>query len=494
MVPQGLNPGLSAPAGDSYRLDPKSALFIWVYMLVLAVLARATGFGMGVIVALPLVLAFVRLNPYRFLVLWIAAYLFFFESSMKGTSFLFFSVADSLLIVYVTLLALFVLPETKSPRLPMSFAFLGLYLYIVLALALAPAALAEYPALNVLFDVKTTACMAFIPILLVLDGPEREPKKIFLLMGAVIAFCSLHAIMLCVQFALNGYRPVTWAGIFMVTSIFFCAEMLRMSFSKRTRRLLLLGLGLCILGVLITQTRGLWLASMVGFAYFFTNLLFRSGKSAFRILLRLVLIGIAAAILVNLSFLLVTGKSILELVIDRLNFFSAIELIDPYSSMGYRLHESWAVWDERTWFGHGPGATLNLFFTQMDKSDYLDWWSIHSGYFEILHKYGFVGLILMGWMWLGLFGAAWKVSRNGDAASRAGGMAVQLMLLNHAVYSITSNEFNRPNSPVMWLLAFYFVAKLRRPAPKGERSRSGAGPEAPKTSGDLARQGLAQQP
>jgi O-antigen ligase len=453
-------------AGDSYRLDKDSAVFIWAFLACAGVIGLAlppAGF-----VLVPFAFLFTRLNPYRFLVLWIASCLFVFETFRS--TFLFVSTSDVLAFTYAFLLLVFALPKGLRFRVPVNAAFVPLYLLIVLAFALAPRSLGAYPLLNVAFDLKMIALMALIPVLIVLEGPQKEPKKIFLLLGSVILFSSLHAVELLLRFLVLGdKRPVTWTGIFMANALILCVIGLQLPFSSRVRWLLRIALVLCALAIVVVQTRGLWLSTAVCLGFLFVGALLRMGRRMFGFLLRFALIAGGGMLALNFGFIALGGQSLSAFMSRRLSDLEWVGLLDPYSSTGYRLHESWAVWDERTFWGHGPGATLHLFFTQMDKSEFMDWWSIHSGYFEILHKYGFAGVILLGWMGIALFLKGWRMTRLKNRWERAAGAGVMLMLLNHAVYSVSSNEFNRPNSPIMWFLAFYITWKL------GRRARPPAG-------------------
>jgi O-antigen ligase len=448
-------------AGDSYRLDKDSAFFAWTFLACVGVIRF--GSPSAAFALIPFAFLFAKLNPYRFLVLWIGSCLCLVET--YRSTFLFVSASDALPIAYAFLLILFALPKGFRFRVPMNSAFVPLYLFIALALALAPRAFGESPPLGFAFDLKMISLMAFIPVLIALEGPEREPKKIFLLAGTVIVFSSLHAVELLLRFLLLGdQRPITWTGIFLANSLLFCVLGLQLPFSSRVRWLLRIALVLCALAIVVMQTRGLWISTFFCLGLLFLGTLLRMGRRMFRFLLRFVLIAGVGLVAINFGFIALGGQSLAAFVTRRLSDLEWIGLLDPYSSTGYRIHESWAVWDERTFWGHGPGATINLFFTQMDKSEFMDWWSIHSGYFEILHKFGFVGVILVGWMGLALFLKGWKLARRKNPWEHAAGAGVMLMLLNHAVYSISSNEFNRPNSPIMWFLAFYVTWKLGRRA------------------------------
>jgi hypothetical protein len=144
--------------------------------------------------------------------------------------------------------------------------------------------------------------------------------------------------------------------------------------------------------------------------------------------------------------------------------FSIIELADPFSSMGYRLHESWAIWDQRTFFGHGTGATLRLYFTQLGLSQFYDWWSIHSGYFEILHKYGFLGLGIFTWMYVAFLIRAKRHLASPDKFTQIFGGVLFAVLVNHAVVSITTGYFLRW-AVLLWIILFFASEKLLRLKP-----------------------------
>jgi O-antigen ligase len=189
----------------------------------------------------------------------------------------------------------------------------------------------------------------------------------------------------------------------------------------------------------------------------------------------LILLG-AAEILLRVS----TGKGLEGYLLDRLTAHQAGELVNPWSSLGYRIHESLAVWEKRTWFGHGSGARLYLFFTQLGMSKYINWWSIHSEYFEMLHKYGFVGLGIFLWFLGAVLIRARRLAMQGARFPSAIGFVALITLVNHCVVSITSGFLVRENvmlymAMIVGMVEYYLprtapVPAAMHPDPGGSES------------------------
>ena len=84
----------------------------------------------------------------------------------------------------------------------------------------------------------------------------------------------------------------------------------------------------------------------------------------------------------------------------------------------------------------------------------MDWWSIHNGYFEILHKFGFVGLGIFLWMYAALIASGWRKAHSASRATALFGNIVVAVLVNHAFVSITAGYFLRWGTAVLMLLYF----------------------------------------
>jgi O-antigen ligase len=235
--------------------------------------------------------------------------------------------------------------------------------------------------------------------------------------------------------------------------------LLSMNPSKPVRNLLYVCLPICLIGLLATQTRGLWLSAIISFALYICIRLFKSRTLRLAHLLKS---GLAILLLVAIAEVILrisAGVGFLHFVQTRLMAHESNELINPYSSLGYRIHESLVVWEKRTWFGHGSGARLYIFFTQMGMSKFINWWSIHSEYFEILHKYGFLGLGIFMTFILGLLLRAYRIAVHGKAFTSGLGFLVFTTLTNHCLVSITSGYLVRENVMLYMVLLVGIVER-----------------------------------
>jgi hypothetical protein len=131
--------------------------------------------------------------------------------------------------------------------------------------------------------------------------------------------------------------------------------------------------------------------------------------------------------------------------------------------MGYRIYESYMVWRNKTLFGHGSGARILLLFTQWYPPRFIKWWAIHSGYFDLLHKYGFIGLGLYISIILLMLKRGMFLMRTRKRITQTFGTIVFLTLLNHAAVSITSQCFFRENVMIYIVLLIGIVEYYGRP-------------------------------
>jgi O-antigen ligase len=456
-------PNQALTLDPTYRIEKDRLFFIWVFFAFVAVVARVTDFAPLAFALIPIGLVFVRLNTYRFLVLLIAGYTLFFRPGTPGSVSHGIFIADALTVSFLFLLLLSASRESgRKPRIPFSPTLAMLYLFVAYVLVLVPLSLYSRFALSyVIYDVKNVLYLLMVPLLLMVDGRSREPKKFFLLLGAFVLFCAVHSLELIGEFLIVQERGITWNEIYISDAVIISLLMLRFPVRAGTRWLLRIALGLSGLGLLITQTRGLWLSTVVALGVFYVLDLFLGRNFQPARILKGAAISLGVFALANVAFLAVAGTSMVGFVKNRFGQGSSTELIDPYSSMGYRLHEAMTVWADRSWFGHGPGATLHVFFTQLGKSKFIEWWSIHSGYFEFLHKFGFVGLALILVMFLSYYFLGMRLARSPSRTVSAFGAILATVILNHMVVSITSGYLFR-HGVIIWVPLFLIAERLRR--------------------------------
>jgi hypothetical protein len=446
--------------GSAYRFQGARLLFIWAALAVIAVVAHTAEQPLFAMLCLPLVLIFQRLNVYRLLVLLLTGFLVFFPPQAAGSFYFFLFTPEVFAILFVFLVAL---SKTSAQiRIPINSVLLPIYLFAGYVVIMAIPTLIKGSRLDAwAFDLKMGLTFFLLPLLLVLDNTRREPKKVMLLLLTFVFLTAVHSIVVIAQFLITQYRVGSWNEIFVSDTVIVSAILLRFHFSKLVKIGLWASLGLSILALIAIQTRSLWISTVVALFLYGGVALLKARHLSVGAMIRFTFIALIVAVVGNVGMGLLTGQTMASLLMSRMSTFSIIELADPFSSMGYRLHESWAIWDQRTFFGHGTGATLRLYFTQLGLSQFYDWWSIHSGYFEILHKYGFLGLGIFAWLYVAFLLRAKRHLASPDKFTQLFGGVLFAVLVNHAVVSITTGYFLRW-AVLLWVILFFASEKLLR--------------------------------
>jgi O-antigen ligase len=438
-----------------YRFPAVPLLFTFAFLAVLAGVSHASEQAWLALALIPLVMSFQRMNAYRFLVVVLASYIVFFPAHLLGSRFEAGFVPDTLVFMFVFMLVLSRWKRDAVGPMPLNTTVFPMYAFVIYVLILTVRALSSgMPVQYIALDVRSVLYLPVGAALLALDGEDREPKKIFLLLASFVLFSSVHSTWVIGQFAASMERVLSWNEIFVSDAVIISALLLEMPVRGKLKWLLGICLALNVAALIVIQTRGLWLSTVFALAliYGFRTIASRTLKLSVFIwsLLLLVLVLIGG----NLLLSSLTGTSLQDIILKRFTSIEPDEFINPYTSIGYRVHESWTVWDQRTIFGHGTGATLHIFTTLYRPGFYMDWWSIHNGYFEILHKFGFVGLGIFLWMYTALLTSGWRKARSGSRATALFGNIIVAVLLNHAFVSITAGYFLRWGTVVLMLLYF----------------------------------------
>jgi hypothetical protein len=393
----------------------------------------------------PLPMLFLRMDHFRFMLLAFSGYLLYFPGNLPGSNFLFFNTPDSLVLAYIGLY-LFNRGGFAVFSLPVSPGLIPLYAFILYGFALSVGPVLEFGTdFYVMRDIKNLCFLLLVPLLGRAGEPMFAPKALFRILCGILGFTSLHAAIVLVNFLTTGERVLTWNEVFFADGVLLVPILLGLDLSKRIRGFLFASLVLCLMGLLACQTRGLWISAAASFLVYGALRIRKAGLiglDEFRKRLPVViLLLLSAEAILRLS----SGTGLGGFLLHRLTAHSANELINPWSSLGYRIHESLVVWQKRTWFGHGSGARLYLFFTQLGMSKFINWWSIHSQYFAILHKYGFIGLGLFLWFLAATLRRALRLAMRGARYPSTIGFAALITLINHCLVSITSGYLIREN-------------------------------------------------
>jgi O-antigen ligase/polysaccharide polymerase Wzy-like membrane protein len=407
----------------------------------------------------PVPLLFYRPDGFRMMLLAFAGYLVFYQVASPGSDFIFFSTPDSIVIAYVAL-ALFYSPNLSAFSLPMSAGLVPVYAFTLYGLALSIVPILVYRLdYFVMRDVKCLMFLALVPLLCRKDEPLFDPKNLVRMLLAIVFLTTVHSATLLAGFFATGIRPLTWNEIYLADAVLIIPILLTLNPEKRIRTLLYFCLPICLVGLLATQTRGLWLSSLISFILYAGVRIAKARTIKVGAILKSAQAILGLLLLAEIILRLSVGTGLIDFVQTRLMAHSNNEFINPYSSLGYRIHESLVVWEKRTWFGHGSGARLYLFFTQMGLSKFINWWAIHSEYFEILHKYGFVGLGIFMAFILTLMWRAFRMAMRGKAFPSALGFLVFTTLVNHCLVSITSGYLIRENVVIYLVMLIGIVER-----------------------------------
>lgn len=429
------------------------------FLAVTGIVTQVTHFSWLGFALSPLPLLFYRIDAFRMVLLTLAGYILLYEGSQPGSNFLFFNTPDSMMLVFIAM-TLFFSRGPGSVSIPISANLVPLYAFILYGLALSVGPILQFGfEFYVMRDVKCILFLALVPLLCRRGEPLFDPKNIFRILLAIVAYTTLHSVIELAGFFATGNRLLTWNEIYFSDTVLLIPILLTLNPEKRTRTFLHICLAICLLGLLATQTRGLWLSTLITFLLYGGLRLAKSRTLKIGAVARGVQAALAMLIAGEIILRLSLGVGVLEFIQTRMMAHSNNELINPYSSLGYRIHESLVVWEKRTLFGHGSGARLYLYFTQMGMSEFVNWWSIHSEYFEILHKYGFVGLGIFMIFIISLIRRAYRMAMHGKTFPSAMGFLVFSILINHCLVSITSGYLIRENIMLLMVLMVGIVER-----------------------------------
>jgi O-antigen ligase len=283
--------------------------------------------------------------------------------------------------------------------------------------------------------------------------------KIFIV---IILFSALYALICVFDYFNNFERISTWNEVFFGVSIPIGIILLNFIKEKKIRLAIIVSIIINFLGLLVTQTRGIWLSTLISIIlYLFISI---KGTRVSKLIKNSVIIGMSIfTLLIILELTL--NLNVAHYVTERLSERQKYELINPYSSMGFRVYESYMVYKHRSLFGHGSGARLYMFHPL--RGMWINWWYFHSEYFEMLHKYGYVGVVLLLIIIVLTLSRSFKMFIHPKKTIRTLGAISFCSLLSISIFSVTSGYLSRPNVMFLLLLIYgctekYYPVKRHR--------------------------------
>jgi O-antigen ligase len=280
------------------------------------------------------------------------------------------------------------------------------------------------------------------------EAIEKDEKALYVLMG-VIAFVGLFVLgrnglnyMRALSDAEQAWqiakgRAVTNEGLLMVPA-FFSLSMYLFSTGWK-RRVFFAGLFIAFFGGLIlTQSRGYWVAFLFGSGILFLLIPPRAKG-------RLLATGVVTGAVISTVAIILFGDVLMLVVTGLVERFASIGSATTRDlSFVNRLLESGAVWEhikENPILGHGMGVSYRFFDITWNYSDSKPF--IHNGYLALWYKFGLWGSpLILSFLGVVLF-RAYKVIRQGlgNHVSATACLAVLGSLMSFSVSAITSNPF-----------------------------------------------------
>jgi hypothetical protein len=445
----------------------RSFLFIglFFYLLILALIVSFSEHQLIGMLLAPLPLFFFRINSTNMLILYFACNLFFFPSSWDGANFYFMQISDAVLIAYLVCYYIkkedffsFVLPRNSMVLV------LYVFLFFIMIRAIGPLLGKGYD-IWLFYDIKKY--LVFMLAAFFCTQQIFGPKKIVTILFAIIFFTVLHSLTAVISFFFTQERQLTWNEIYFGNIPIVCLVLLTVVKKVRYKIFLTISALLSLLAMLSTQTRSIWIATTICIVSFlFYQFFIKMKKVEVQEVVKTLLLTVIMVVIIQILMQVFLGTDLWTFLIKRLTSFKSGDPINPFSSIGYRFYESYCVLLHRTFWGHGTGAYLFIFETQGKGYKWVNWWSIHSEYMEVIHKWGIFGLGLY-LVFLGfILKQSFQLLLSKKKFIAAMGAIAFFTIVNTLIISITSGYFFRVNMIMFDVIIVGIVAnyyyRLRR--------------------------------
>jgi hypothetical protein len=429
----------------------------FVYLFVLAIIMQSSELQFIGMALAPLPLFLFRFNSYHVIIFYFACNLFFFPASDVGANFYFMQIGDAVLIAYF--LCYFLTKKNFFTFvLPRNVMVLSLYVFIIYIMirSVGPVMSKGYEVW-LFYDIKKYLSLALVAFFC--SQQIFGPKKITGILLCVIFFTILHGLVSITFFFFTHERQLTWNEIYFGNIPIVCFVLFNVVQELKYKIFLTVSTMICFIGMLATQTRSIWLSTGVCLAaYLLYQFIIKIKNIEIgQVIKTLFLVGLMVVI-VQVLMQLFLGIDLGTYLIKRLTSFNTGDQANPFSSIGYRFYESYCVWLQHTFWGHGTGARLFLFETQGGTYKFINWWSIHSEYMEIIHKWGIFGLGLY-FVFIAFFiKQSFQLMLSKKKFISAIGAVTFLTFVNTLVISLTSGYAMRANMIIYDVLLVSMVS------------------------------------
>jgi hypothetical protein len=289
----------------------------------------------------------------------------------------------------------------------------------------------------VLLDINDCLMLLLAPVIFISN--KLTLKNYMVIILTIVLSSAIYGAVINCSYFTSPDRKLTWNETFFADAIILSIILIQYLKNVKIKKILVVSTIICFLSMIFTQTRSIWLSCMVCCSIFFVVKLFKNFKKFGKLFLR-----ISFVFIILIGAQEVFNNKVTSLITKRMTDFKVEELINPASSTGYRIYESYMVIRNASWFGHGSGARLHLVDTP-GKMKWHYWWSIHDEYLEILHKYGFFGLGIFLLLLSVYIYKAVILAFHRNSTLQTIGLITLLIMLQHCIISITSGYLIRDN-------------------------------------------------
>jgi hypothetical protein len=434
-----------------------------LYLALVSVIAHLFQKNLIAFVLAPGAFLFNRPTKSYFVFLVLGCNILFFEFYLFRSDFGPFGIQDSVIMAFLFLRFLKT-RELLSFKIPVSTLLVFVYLFIIHGLIMS---LVSLTTMGVdAYAVMDTRCVLYLLLILFLWGDELfSPKALTSLLISIVFFASVFSVISIVVFIATAERVVSWSEIFFSDGFIIALVLLPLIHEPRIKRCLFVAAALCFMALLTAQTRSIWISTTMSSLLYCCIFLIKNKTIRIMKMVRMISVVFLVFLFTHVLLLCTVNLDLPTYVSSRLFHRTNDEYSNAGTSMGYRIYESYMVWRNKTLVGHGSGARIHLLFTQTFPPKFINWWCIHSGYFDLLHKYGFIGLGLYIGILVLILKRAVSLMRAQKRITRTFGTIVFLTLLNHCVISITSQYFFKENVMMYIVVLIGIVERYRQHRP-----------------------------
>ena len=297
--------------------------------------------------------------------------------------------------------------------------------------------------------ISLSMLLIFYPVRHTVAHHKRGPQIILI---TVVTLGALVAIVNLIEYAgdlSNAWATVQIAGSRVVVNdcLLLTGALASLTLLVYARKvwvaLFYLGtFALAFAGLIVTQTRGYWLAFILGFA---ALLYLMNAKQRARTLIGC---AVASGIIFGIAYVMI-GPFLFVVMGGIIERFSSLgTALTQDLSLINRFRESWAVLGHIAWnplIGYGPGVPYE-FWDIVHQTTHIDTF-VHNGYIGLWYKYGLWGLGLVMYFWLSTVRRGIGAFRTAGAAiwTRLAGISGALPMIAVLVATLTANPFYLKN-------------------------------------------------